>query len=186
MKLQYRKIEIELSKSDYAIWLEYLNPDRIEPCGRYKSHYILPGRCPFCTRFEIKKPSLHSHGDCSECPLKEWGVHDGNHRIDGCLNIIHDILGNPDRDGVAKTWGLIYCEDCVVIIGAKGRDSLWKMRKAIEQSIVDSDDRPGLQSYLSSKGFEKRDIDTAMNEYKVKEMVGMERAIRDSIDYGRR
>jgi len=148
MILQYRNMKFQLSRSDYQVWL---NQWKVENIEKKNNHEIINGRCCFCSVFRMERRGRES--SCTECPLSIFGV-EGKDRIEGCLNLIEDILG-PKNICSATSWGLIFTSDFTVVVREKGRASMEKIKRAIEGSIIDGSDSNGEQSYFGEIENEK-------------------------------
>ena len=139
MKFSYRGFSFELSEKDFELWIAEWDIERTVASSKGQRLDImkLPGECPFCKVYRKRKSRFEY--DCRKCPLSMYGVNDGDKKIDGCVNLLISILGDPGGNPAA-TWGFIITPNEKYILGEKGMGNINKIRALIENSIVDGGD----------------------------------------------
>lgn len=137
MKLQFRDVTFQLHSADYKEWLAQWDSARMT---LRKGRMVLEGNCCFCDAFRIERRGFCS--TCTECPLMAAFGIEGKNRVEGCLVLLEKILGEKGVDSVSS-WGLIFSKFGLVVVGNRGRESVEKIRKAIENSVVDWSDQDG-------------------------------------------
>jgi len=172
MLFEFMGKQFELSKSDADIWQQYWNVERMEHRGHRQ---FLMGACPFCEVFKIRRNNYESN--CTECPLAIYeenktsakygsnNMHILKERIEGCTVLLEHVLG-PKAESSLVNWSLIFHETYVVVWGGRGIESCNKIRRSIIESVIDKNDREGINEYLTKDTKESEKDGTGETEKK--------------------